>query len=207
MLNGVSLLLCERVIKKLFFLLFASYDFWDFFHHPTIFVFRVLPTCKSNSYMAKYEGQVLIPKISHLLMLTCITITLGFSTPANLVNAYGIAVVFVMALTSSFLVLIMIMIWKMHILLVISYILVIGTIELLYLSTVFYKFNQEAYLALTFALVLMGIIYTYMEWCLLKKILLWVSTPSFPWEAKGECDGYKYLSNPRPCCLLLGTCS
>ena len=67
--------------------------------------------------------------------------------------------VFVMTLTSTFLVLIMIMIWKSHILLVISYVLVIGSVELLYLSSVFYKFDQGGYLPLAFAAILMTIMY------------------------------------------------
>ena len=67
--------------------------------------------------------------------------------------------VFVMTLTSLFLVLVMIMIWKTHILLVISYVVVIGSIELLYLSSVLYKFDQGGYLPLAFALVLMTIMY------------------------------------------------
>ncbi len=67
--------------------------------------------------------------------------------------------VFVMTLTSAFLVLIMIMIWKTHILLVISYVLVIGSVELLYLSSVFYKFDQGGYLPLAFAAVLMSVMY------------------------------------------------
>ena len=64
-----------------------------------------------------------------------------------------------MTLTSAFLVLIMIMIWKSHILLVISYVLVIGSVELLYLSSVFYKFDQGGYLPLAFAAILMTIMY------------------------------------------------
>ena len=64
-----------------------------------------------------------------------------------------------MTLTSAFLVLIMIMIWKSHILLVISYVLVIGSVELLYLSSVFYKFDQGGYLSLAFAAILMTIMY------------------------------------------------
>ena len=78
----------------------------------------------------------------------------------HLCNA-GIAVVFVMTLTSAFLVLIMIMIWKTHILLIISYVLVIGSVELLYLSSVLYKFDQGGYLPLAFAAILMFIMYVW----------------------------------------------
>ena len=67
--------------------------------------------------------------------------------------------VFVITLTSAFLVLIMIMIWNSHILLVISYVLVISSVELLYLSSVFYKFSQGGYLPLAFVAVLMTIMY------------------------------------------------
>ena len=60
-----------------------------------------------------------------------------------------------MTLTTSFLVLVMIMIWKTHLILVVCFILIIGNVELLYLSSILYKFNQAGYLPLTFAAVLM----------------------------------------------------
>lgn len=119
------------------------------------------PRVKIVHTSPKYEGQVFIPEVNYLLMLACVAVTLGFRTTEKIGNAYGIAVVLVMSLTSSFLVLIMIMIWKTHILLVISYILVIGTVELLYLSAVLYKFDEGGYLPLVFALFLMGIMYTW----------------------------------------------
>ncbi|KAH7839002.1 hypothetical protein Vadar_033590 [Vaccinium darrowii] len=117
------------------------------------------PRVKVVHTSAKYEGQVYVPEINYLLMLACVAVTIGFRTTDKIGNAYGIAVVFVMVLTSSFLVLIMIMIWKTHILLIISYVLVIGTIELIYLSSVLYKFDQGGYLPLAFALFLVATMY------------------------------------------------
>ncbi|KAK7843279.1 potassium transporter 5 [Quercus suber] len=70
-----------------------------------------------------------------------------------------ITVVFVMTLTTSFPVLIMITIWKTHILLIISYALVICTMELIYLSSILYKFDQGGYLPLAFATILTTIMY------------------------------------------------
>ncbi|KAL0559438.1 hypothetical protein IC582_004048 [Cucumis melo] len=58
----------------------------------------------------KYEGQVYVPEINYLLMLACVGVTLGFKNTTQIGNAYGITVVFMMTLTSSFLVLIMLMI-------------------------------------------------------------------------------------------------
>ncbi|KAM7501261.1 hypothetical protein LguiB_000165 [Lonicera macranthoides] len=117
------------------------------------------PRVKIVHTSAKYEGQVFIPEINYLLMIACVAVTLGFRTTAKIGNAYGIAVVFVMTLTSSFLILIMIMIWKTHILLVISYIVIICSVELMYLSSVLYKFDRGGYLPLAFAMVLMLIMY------------------------------------------------
>ncbi|PIN05370.1 hypothetical protein CDL12_22087 [Handroanthus impetiginosus] len=117
------------------------------------------PRVKIVHTSAKYEGQVYVPEINYLLMLACVFVTLGFRTTTKIGNAYGIAVVFVMTLTSTFLVLVMIMIWKTHILLIISYVLIIGTVELVYLSSVLYKFDQGGYLPLGFAMILMTIMY------------------------------------------------
>ncbi|XP_026455756.1 potassium transporter 5-like [Papaver somniferum] len=119
------------------------------------------PRVKVVHTSAKYAGQVYIPEVNYLLMLACVAVTAGFRTTAKIGNAYGIAVVFVMTLTSSFLVLIMIVIWKTHILLVISFVLLIGSVELLYLSSVLYKFDQGGYLPLAFAAVLVTIMYVW----------------------------------------------
>ncbi|CAI0447565.1 unnamed protein product [Linum tenue] len=119
------------------------------------------PRVKIVHTSTKFAGQVFIPEVNYLLMLACIGVTVGFQTTAKIGNAYGIAVVFVMTLTSSFLVLIMLMIWKTNILLVIAFVLTIGSVELLYLSSVLYKFNQGGYLPLAFAAVLMSIMFVW----------------------------------------------
>ncbi|KAK4357272.1 hypothetical protein RND71_022882 [Anisodus tanguticus] len=115
------------------------------------------PRVKIVHTSTKHHGQVYIPEINYLLMLACVVVTLAFKTTGKIGNAYGIAVVFVMTLTSSFLILVMIMIWKTHILLIIAYALIIGSVELIYLSSVLYKFNQGGYLPLAFAMFLMFI--------------------------------------------------
>ncbi|GAV79087.1 K_trans domain-containing protein [Cephalotus follicularis] len=119
------------------------------------------PRVKIVHTSAKYEGQVYIPEINYLLMLACLGVTLGFRTTGKIGNAYGIAVVFVMTLTSSLLVLIMIMIWKCSILYIIAFVVFIGSVEFIYLSSVLYKFNQGGYLPLVFAAALMTIMYVW----------------------------------------------
>ncbi|KAJ0111468.1 hypothetical protein Patl1_01050 [Pistacia atlantica] len=119
------------------------------------------PPVKIVHTSTKYKGQVYIPEVNYLLLLACVGVTLGFRTTAKINNAYGIAVVFVMALTSSLLVLVMIMIWKSNILVVISYVLIICSVELIYLSSVLYKFDQGGFLPLAFSALLMIIMYVW----------------------------------------------
>lgn len=96
----------------------------------------------------------------------------NIQSASNHTNA-GIAVVFVMTLTSSYLVLVMIMIWKSNILYVISYVLIIGSVELIYLSSVLYKFDQGGYLPLIFAAVLMTIMYVWSNVYRRKYFMRW----------------------------------
>ncbi|KAJ0979758.1 hypothetical protein J5N97_015232 [Dioscorea zingiberensis] len=115
------------------------------------------PRVKVIHTSAKHEGQIYIPEVNYALMLACISFTATFKSTVNMGNAYGIALLFVMNLTSLFLVLVMLMIWKTHIVLIILYVLVIQSIELVYLSSVLYKFNQGGYLPLSFAVFLIAV--------------------------------------------------
>lgn len=67
----------------------------------------------------------------------------------------GIAVVSVMVITTCMVSLIMLVIWKTSIWWIVLFFMVFGTIEVLYLSSVLYKFVQGGFLPLLFALVLM----------------------------------------------------
>lgn len=119
------------------------------------------PRVKVVHTSTKHHGQIYIPEINTLLMIACVLTTIVFKTTDKLSNAYGIAVVFVMFLTSCFLVLVMIMIWKTHILLILVYVLIICSFELLLLSSTLYKFEQGGYLPLALAMFLMFVMYVW----------------------------------------------
>ncbi|KAL5762605.1 hypothetical protein ACOSP7_018869 [Xanthoceras sorbifolium] len=122
---------------------------------------RCFPRVKVVHTSAKYEGQVYIPEVNYLLMFACVGVTLGFKTPDHMGNAYGIAVVFVMTLTLFLLVLVMVIIWRSNLFFIISYVLIIGFVEILYLSSVLYKFNQGGYLPLAFSAVLITVMFVW----------------------------------------------
>ncbi|XP_042487389.1 potassium transporter 5-like isoform X2 [Macadamia integrifolia] len=119
------------------------------------------PRVKVVHTSSKYEGQVYVPEINNLLMLACVGVTLGFKNTLKIGNAYGLAVVFVMTLTSTFLILVMIMIWKTNFALIILYASTIAFVELLYLSSVLYKFTEGGYLPLAFAAFLMSVMFVW----------------------------------------------
>ncbi|XP_043722079.1 potassium transporter 5-like isoform X2 [Telopea speciosissima] len=119
------------------------------------------PRVKVVHTSSKYEGQIYVPEINNLLMLACVGVTLGFKNTLQIGNAYGLAVVFVMTLTSAFLILVMIMIWKINFALIILYASTIGFVELVYLSSVLYKFVEGGYLPLAFAAFLMSVMFVW----------------------------------------------
>jgi KUP system potassium uptake protein len=70
-------------------------------------------------------------------------------------------VVGVMIVTSSFLTLVMLMIWQTHLFLVVIFVTVFGAIEFTYFSAVLYKFPQGGYLPLAFAALLLLVMYVW----------------------------------------------
>eukprot|EP01018_Ginkgo_biloba_P006315 Gb_07512 [translate_table: standard] len=110
---------------------------------------------------SKHEGQVYIPEINYILMFACVIVTASFKETAKIGNAYGIAVVAVMIVTSCFVALIMLMIWQTNIFVPIIFLVVFGSMELIYFSSVLYKFKQGGYLPLAFAVLLLFVMYVW----------------------------------------------
>ncbi|PRQ39739.1 putative potassium transporter [Rosa chinensis] len=115
------------------------------------------PRVKIVHTSAKNEGQVYIPEINYLLMIACVIITACFKTTEKIGNAYGIAVVSVMIITTCMITLIMLVIWKTSIFLIAIFFVVFIAIEGVYLSSVLFKFVDGGYLPLLFSAVLMVI--------------------------------------------------
>ncbi|KAJ7547410.1 hypothetical protein O6H91_08G084600 [Diphasiastrum complanatum] len=115
------------------------------------------PRVKVVHTSAKHIGQVFIPELNLFLMLGCIAVTVGFKDTTKLGNAYGICVVAVMVVTTTLLTLIMLLIWQTNILLAAAFLVVFGVVELIYFSSVLFKFVQGGWLPLAFAAFLLFI--------------------------------------------------
>jgi len=119
------------------------------------------PSIRVVHTSAKYAGQVYIPEINYFLMVACVLVTVSFKNTIMLGNAYGIAVVGDMIVTSTLLTLIMLMVWQTNLLLVAMYVLVIGSTEWIYYSAALYKFPKGGYLPLAFAAILLFTMYVW----------------------------------------------
>ncbi|KAK7294485.1 hypothetical protein RJT34_17374 [Clitoria ternatea] len=117
------------------------------------------PRVKIVHTSTKHRGQVYIPEINFMFMIACIVVSVAFKTSANMSNAYGIAVVCDMIITSFLVAFIILVIWKKSIWLVALF-LPFGCIELLYLSSQMTKFTKGGFVPLVLAFfltALMGI--------------------------------------------------
>ncbi|KAJ7563725.1 hypothetical protein O6H91_03G123600 [Diphasiastrum complanatum] len=115
------------------------------------------PRVKIVHTSKKFVGQIYIPEMNWLLMILCIIITAGFRSTAKIGNAYGICVVAVMLVTTSLLTIIMLMIWRTNIFLILAFLLIFGSVEVVYFSSVLYKFKDGGWLPLLFAGIFLAI--------------------------------------------------
>ncbi|XP_024544122.1 putative potassium transporter 12 isoform X2 [Selaginella moellendorffii] len=107
----------------------------------------------------RFPGQIYIPEINWLIMILTVALTAGFKDTTQLGNAYGIAVVATMCVTTSLVTLIMLMIWQINVLVALGFFLLFGTIELAYLSSVLFKVTEGGWVPLVLAAGLLFVMY------------------------------------------------
>ncbi|XP_047053768.1 potassium transporter 6-like [Lolium rigidum] len=90
----------------------------------------------------KYEGQVYCPEVNYLLMVLCILITVGFQGGPEIGHAFGVAVIWVMLITTALMTVVMVVIWKVHALYAAAFFAVYLVIEGVYMSSLMNKMAQ-----------------------------------------------------------------
>lgn len=106
-------------------------------------------------------GQVYIPEINWIMFILCLTLTISFQNTIDIGNAYGIAVIIVMLVTTFLMTLVIITVWQCSIFWALCFFAVFGCIELLYLSTAFFKVPKGGWVPLVLAGVFMSIMYVW----------------------------------------------
>lgn len=104
-------------------------------------------------------GQIYIPEINWILMVLTLAITIGFRDTTLIGNAYGLACMTVMFITTFLMALIIIFVWYKSIFLAGAFLLFFLAIEGVYLSAAFIKVPQGGWVPLVLSFVFMVVMY------------------------------------------------
>ncbi|KAM6562171.1 hypothetical protein CsatB_022169 [Cannabis sativa] len=126
------------------------------------------PRLKIVHTSRKQMGQIYIPVINWFLMIMCIVVVSIFRNTTDIANAYGIAEVGVMIVSTILVTLVMLLIWQTNLFVAILFPLVFGSIELIYLSAVLTKLLEGGWLPLVFATFFLCVMYTWNYGSVLK---------------------------------------
>ncbi|CAA6670072.1 unnamed protein product [Spirodela intermedia] len=106
-------------------------------------------------------GQVYIPVINWFLMIMCIVVVAAFGGTIDIANAYGVAEVGVMLITTILVTLVMLLIWQTSRLPLICFPAIFGTVELIYLTAALTKVAEGGWLPLAVAAIFLCIMYSW----------------------------------------------
>lgn len=90
----------------------------------------------------KQEGQIYSPEVNYCLMILCIAVVLGFRSGTQIGNAFGVAVIWVMLITTFLVTLVMLVVWNWPWPLALAFFCLFGLLEGVYLTSVLYKVPQ-----------------------------------------------------------------
>lgn len=106
-------------------------------------------------------GQIYIPEINWILMCLCLAVTIGFRNTNIIGHAYGLAVTTVMFVTTCLMVLVIIIVWEKSIYAAGSFLVIFGSIELLYISACLTKVPEGGWVPLVLSFIFMAIMYVW----------------------------------------------
>ncbi|XP_077237774.1 putative potassium transporter 12 [Tasmannia lanceolata] len=126
------------------------------------------PRLKIVHTSRRFMGQIYIPVINWFLMIMCIVVVASFRSTTDIANAYGIAEVGVMLVSTTLVTLVMLLIWQTNLFLALCFPAIFGTVELIYLSAVLTKIKEGGWLPLAFASCFLCVMYTWNYGSVLK---------------------------------------
>ncbi|XP_028081595.1 potassium transporter 25-like isoform X2 [Camellia sinensis] len=105
----------------------------------------------------KIHGQVYIPDVNCILMLFSIAITIGFRNISLIGNATGLAIIFAMLVTTCFMSLVIALYWEKSLFLSVCFLVLFGSIEIIYLSACLLNFPKGAWYLVVHLVIFMTI--------------------------------------------------
>ncbi|KAJ0082762.1 hypothetical protein Patl1_11759 [Pistacia atlantica] len=118
---------------------------------------RCFPRVKIIHTSGQIHGQIYIPEVNWILMVLCIAVVVGFRDTEMIGNAYGLAVITVMFVTTCLMFLVIVMVWKGWVLAALAFVVFFGSLELVYVAACFAKVHKGGWLPLTFSLIVLSV--------------------------------------------------
>uniref|UniRef100_A0A2N9I167 Potassium transporter n=1 Tax=Fagus sylvatica TaxID=28930 RepID=A0A2N9I167_FAGSY len=106
-------------------------------------------------------GQIYIPEINWILMILTLAITIGFQDTTIIGNAYGLACMTVMFVTTFLMALVIIFVWQKSVLLAAAFLFFFWFIEGVYLSSALMKVPQGGWVPLVLSFIFMVVMYVW----------------------------------------------
>ncbi|EOY02989.1 hypothetical protein QUC31_017888 [Theobroma cacao] len=104
-------------------------------------------------------GQIYIPEINWILMILTLSITIGFQDTTLIGNAYGLACMTVMFITTFLMALVITFVWQKTVLLAAMFLLFFWFVEGVYLSAALTKVPQGGWVPLVLSIIFMMVMY------------------------------------------------
>ncbi|OUZ99328.1 potassium transporter [Macleaya cordata] len=117
------------------------------------------PRLKIIHTSRKFMGQIYIPVINWFLLVSCLVFVCTFASINEIGNAYGIAELGVMMMTTILVTIVMLLIWQINIIIVLSFLVFFLGLELTLFSSVLWSVGDGSWIILVFAVVLFLIMY------------------------------------------------
>lgn len=104
------------------------------------------PRLKIIHTSRRFMGQIYILVINWVLMIMCVLVCDCFKSTVEISNAYGIAKVEMIMVTTSLVTLVMVLIWAKNIFLAIGFPVLFGSTKLIYFSAVLMKVGENGWI-------------------------------------------------------------
>ncbi|KAH1038873.1 hypothetical protein J1N35_040616 [Gossypium stocksii] len=105
------------------------------------------------------RGQIYIPEINWILMILTLAITIGFRSTTLIGNAYGLACITVMFITTFLMALVVTFVWQKSVLLAVMFLVFFWFSEGVYLSAALMKVPQGGWVPLVLSVIFMLVMY------------------------------------------------
>ncbi|TYI88069.1 hypothetical protein E1A91_D04G180500v1 [Gossypium mustelinum] len=117
------------------------------------------PRLKIIHTSKRLMGQIYIPVINWFLLVGCLVLVCSMSSINEIGNAYGIAELGVMMMTTILVTIVMLLIWRLNIIIVLSFVVFFLGLELTFFSSVLWSVTDGSWVILVFAVIMFVIMY------------------------------------------------